>query len=472
MKPRSARDAVVTLVMVVGVGGAAAVGAACASDPSPGLDQSAAATESGFVDDATATPEQPAPEPATQESATRESTPPSTATSQEAPAEKATATEVRDRDNLAPTATPPPPTAVLTVPEQSAGLGISEGIDFSFERLGTLDEALAMTWRPGTTDVFVGRQSGEVHLFVQNGDGEYELRDREVLALGDRTRSHKERGLLGLAISPDGANLYVSYTDRGDGGNRVEEFPISGTGPDTSITNESGRLIFSLDQPFANHNGGHITFGPDGHLYLGLGDGGSGGDPLNSGQDPTTLLGSIIRLHPSDPERAPDIVATGLRNPWRFSFDATSGDIWIADVGQRNFEEITWLPAGSFEAGEPPNLGWKVREGFETFANGEFGPGPIVDPISVYDHRNGRCSITGGFVYRGEAIPRLQGVYLYGDFCTGELWGLESNGSQVLEHAIDRTVGTNALASFGEDPQGELWILLHTGAVLLITPAR
>ena len=281
-----------------------------------------------------------------------------------------------------------------------------------------------------------------------------------------------------MTFSGDGQQLFVSYTDnRGD--SIIAEYPMAGDRADP----EGARILLTVAQPFSNHNGGQIERGPDGLLYVGLGDGGSSGDPLNAGQDPTTLLGSILRIDPEDPggeagygipadnpfadgeQGRPEVWLYGVRNPWRFSFDQANGDLWIGDVGQNAVEEVTHLPATGGPAGRGANLGWRLMEGDQPF-DGDGPPPGHVGPIYTYGRDGGACSVTGGYVYRGDELPDLAGVYVFGDFCTGEIVGLQSlaDGTLVVADIVtDRDV--DQIVSFGQDLDGEIYVLGSGGSV-------
>ncbi len=303
-----------------------------------------------------------------------------------------------------------------------------------------------------------------------------DVADEPVLDISDRTTTDGERGLLGLAVSPGGDELYVSYTNL-DGDSRLDAYAVDGGVVDPG----SRRELLAVDQPYSNHNGGNVVLGPDGMLYLGLGDGGSAGDPQGNGQDRSTLLGSLLRIDPrptgddaySIPEgnpfvgegdARPEIWAYGLRNPWRFSFDRETGDLWIADVGQSALEEINFAPAGE---GAGANYGWNLREGTEPY-NGGQRPDRNVDPIGQYSHDDG-CSITGGFVYRGQALPALRGAYVYTDLCAGDLRALAQRDGEVTQQA-GLGVDVAQPVSFGEGPDGELYVLSLSGDVLRLAP--
>ncbi|HWC42097.1 MAG TPA: PQQ-dependent sugar dehydrogenase, partial [Actinomycetota bacterium] len=281
---------------------------------------------------------------------------------------------------------------------------------------------------------------------------------------------------LGLAFSPDGRYLYVAYTDR-NGDHQISELTMRGQRADPA----SERSILHFEDPFANHNGGQLAFGPDRRLYVAFGDGGSGGDPLGNGQSLGTLLGKILRIDPRpsggrpygvpsdnpfvgrDGAR-PEIWDYGLRNPWRFSFDAATGDLWIGDVGQNSFEEVDHEPAG--EGGR--NYGWNRREGRHPFNGGE-RPEGAVDPVIEYGRGDG-CTVIGGFVYRGRRIPGLQGTYLYGDYCEGWVRAARAPRGRVAEQR-DLGLEVPSLSSFGADADGELYALSLGGDVYRIAPA-
>ncbi|NNE75264.1 MAG: sugar dehydrogenase [Acidimicrobiales bacterium] len=293
-----------------------------------------------------------------------------------------------------------------------------------------------------------------------------------LIDITDEVDQVAERGLLGLAFSPEGDFVYLSWSDE-DGATRIDEFAFAADQGAPEIDSTTRRSIFTLDQPFPNHNGGHITFGPDGYLYLGLGDGGAANDPLGAGQDFDNPLGAVLRLDPFDRSPAPygeygipasnpfvagggapEVFVTGLRNPWRFSFDRENGDLWIADVGQDAYEEVTRLD-GATLGGQ--NLGWALQEGRHDFEGGI--PDNYVPPIAEYPHPDG-CSVTGGYVYRGSAIPNLQGAYVFGDYCTAAVWAVppvSSGADQIVATGIQ--LPSNSLISFAEDGAGELYAL-------------
>jgi glucose/arabinose dehydrogenase len=310
------------------------------------------------------------------------------------------------------------------------------------------------------------------------------LQSQPALDISDMTRAQGEQGLLGIAFSPDGSRMYIDYTDL-DGDTHVVEYRMSGGGVDES----SRRELLFVEQPFANHNGGQLAFGPDGFLYIALGDGGGQGDPQGRAQNTSDLLGKILRIDPSQPSGgrpygipagnpfatgggAPEIWIYGMRNPWRFSFDQATDDLWVADVGQNETEEIDLLPAAPEGAGRGANLGWNLREGDHEFRGGD-EPEGLVDPIFTYPNGvDGTCSITGGYVYRGRAIPQLTGAYIFGDYCAAEIHGLLARDGQVVdERSLGVSVATRSLSSFGQDLDGEVYVLSTDGTVYKIEPA-
>jgi glucose/arabinose dehydrogenase len=314
----------------------------------------------------------------------------------------------------------------------------------------------------GSGRLFILEKYGVIRIY-QDG----QLLDQPFLDIADRVDdSGNEMGLLGLAFHPDFEQngwFYVNYTGNG-GHTRISRFQAGGDTADPA----SEKILMIVNQPFSNHNGGAVAFGSDGYLYLGLGDGGAAGDPFKNGQNQNTLLGAILRIdvNSGDPYSIPadnpfgnEVWVYGLRNPWRISFDRATGDLWIGDVGQGQWEEIDYLPAGSPGGA---NFGWSITEGGHGY-DGLLQDGMLL-PAAEYSHDFG-CSVTGGYVYRG-AMPEWNGVYLYGDYCSGKIWGLIlSNGqwqSQVLFEAGLR------ITSFGEDESGELYLASDDGGVYIL----
>lgn len=351
-----------------------------------------------------------------------------------------------------------------------AGSPRLEEVRIGLERVAVLDQPVALAVRAGDPALYVAEKPGRVVALVP-GEG-----PRVVLDLSGRVATGSEQGLLGLAFPPDGRFLYVDLTDSA-GDTRILEFRVGARGIDAS----SEREVLRVEQPYANHNGGQLAFGPDGHLYIGLGDGGSAGDPEGRAQSLGTLLGKILRISPrpaggepyavppdnpfvGTPGARPEIWAFGLRNPWRFSFDRETGELWIGDVGQSAWEEVDVLAPGRGGA----NLGWDLLEGSHPFEGSADGTRTVL-PIYEYPHDGAVCAVTGGFVYRGEATPALQGAYVFGDFCAGALEALAPRRGRAPAHRELGPVVPN-LASFGEDAEGELYALSLDGPVYRLVP--
>lgn len=382
------------------------------------------------------------------------------------------------------------------------------GTKIALDKIATVKPSTGLAPRPGRDDLYVTVQAGVVmELRAQVGDDPtqqptYTVTERPVLDLTDRIAAGGERGLLGIAFSPGspretnttgttpgtrppttaGADkLYVYYTDK-EGRITVDEYAMNGSVADVG----SRRNLLSIEHERANHNGGQLTFGPDGFLYLGTGDGGGGGDPDRNGQNPKTLLGKILRIDPTRPsgertygippgnpfadgrDGAPEVWIYGVRNPWRFSFDAASGDLWIADVGQNLYEEVNLLPAQPEGAGRRANLGWNRMEGFEPFEDGT-PPADYTAPIHQLTHEgDNACSITGGFVSRGTDV-RLAGVYVYADLCIGDIRGIFArDGKKLDERTLGASLPSGSISSFGEDLDGRLYVVSLTGEVYRI----
>ncbi len=316
----------------------------------------------------------------------------------------------------------------------------------------------------GRGRLFVVEQGGRIRI-VKNDV----LLSTSFLDITDRVGCCGERGLLSVAFPPDYSSkgyFYVNYTDK-SGDTVVARYRLSAD-PDQANPN-SEEVILTVAQPYANHNGGQLAFGPnDGYLYIGMGDGGSGGDPENNAQNPASLLGKMLRidveagaapyaLPPGNPYTQTtgyrgEIWALGLRNPWRFSFDRQTGDLYIGDVGQNLYEEVDFQPASS-PGGE--NYGWRIMEGLHCYDPPSCDPGGLTLPVGEYDHAQG-CSITGGLVYRGQDYPGLQGIYFYADYCNGRIWGLKRDGPDWQNALLFQA--TFKITSFGEDQAGNLYV--------------
>ena len=323
-----------------------------------------------------------------------------------------------------------------------------------------LDGPTNVETRPGQPGrLYVAEQDGRVRI-VDRG----RVLSRPFVDLRNRIASGGERGLLGLAFPPDHARtglFYVHHTNRA-GDTRVVELRARGDVADP----RPARTLLAVDQPYENHNGGQLLFDPGGRLLLGLGDGGSAFDPERRGQDLRTPLAKIRRLDVRRPRARWETVAYGLRNPWRFSFDRATGDLWIADVGQDAQEEIDVLPAG--ERGLV-NFGWSAYEGTRRNRGHALNRrGRLLGPVAVYGRRGG-CSVSGGFVYRGRALPALRGRYLYGDLCTGTVWSVRRRDgrSDVRREPIELPL----LTTFGQDERGELYAASLDGRLVALRPA-
>jgi len=315
----------------------------------------------------------------------------------------------------------------------------------------------------GDERLFVTEQRGRI-LIIQDG----QVLEPPFLDLRELVDdSGNEEGLLSMAFDPqDPGVFYVNYTSPAED-TRIARYRTDPTDPNRADPT-SAEIVLTVKQPYSNHNGGQLQFGQDGYLYIGMGDGGSGGDPQGHGQNLGTLLGALLRIDvrggagysaPADnpfidtPNALPEIWAYGLRNPWRFSFDRQTGDLYIADVGQNAYEEINFQPADS-PGGE--NYGWNLYEGLHPYRNGAASDG-LTMPIHDYERGDG-CSVTGGYVYRGAALPELNGQYFYGDYCSGNIWSLAQQPDGSWAHTLFMRTPFN-IASFGEDVNGELYVL-------------
>jgi glucose/arabinose dehydrogenase len=308
--------------------------------------------------------------------------------------------------------------------------------------------------------IYVVEKRGRVRLAIRG-----KLRPKPFLDVRRLVSTGSEQGLLSLAFHPDYAKnrrFYVDYTDR-QGDTRVVEYRANRMG--TAALPKTARTVLFADQPGPEHDGGQLAFGPDGLLYVSFGDGECCDDPQGRAQNLDTLMGKLVRIDPSG--GPPQIIALGLRNPWRFSFDRANGDLYIADVGAGRWEEVDYLPRSG--VGELVNFGWDVWEGNEIKENKPRNPaGRLVFPIHAYDH-DGKCSITGGFVYRGSKLPQLRGRYLFGDYCSGEIWSLRVDGGQATD-VHREPLRVDALTSFGEDARGELYAASLDGGVYQLVP--
>ncbi len=340
-------------------------------------------------------------------------------------------------------------------------------------QLGTFPQPVEVAWRPTDGLTYVVEQDGQVVIMTNSQPGAV------ALDMTDLTSADGERGLLGLAINAEGTLAYVDYTNN-DGNTRIDEYAV---GADGIFDPATRREVLGFDQPYPNHNGGDIDFGPDHMLYISAGDGGSGGDPDRRALNLGEWLGKLLRIdpHPSGdagytvpPDNPfvgvegarPEIWAYGLRNPWRISFDRSTGDLWIADVGQGQWEEVDvgWAADGG---GRGLNFGWSAMEGNHRFNDDQSADG-VTPPIHEYEHVGQDCSISGSALYRGTAIPALVGWFVFADYCSGQVRAL-----QIADRAEVKQVGlakTGSVTAISEGPDGELFVLTSSGQIFAITP--
>lgn len=335
----------------------------------------------------------------------------------------------------------------------------------------------------GSGRLFVVEQPGVIRIIAGG-----ETLEQPFLDISGIVESgSSEQGLLSVAFPDDFADsglFYVYYTARseeGVGDNTIARYQVIADDPNVADPG-SGEVLLRVADFRVNHNGGQLQFGPDGFLYAGFGDGGGGGDPDENAQNPSTLFGSLIRIDPSvdgltyaipadNPfaeggDGAPEVWAWGLRNPWRFSFDRETGDLYIGDVGQGAIEEVDWLAAGTPGGA---NFGWNILEGTQCFRSETCDKTGLTPPVAEYTHQFG-CSVVGGYVYRGEQAPALEGVYLFADFCTGFIWGMARDGSGVWLVSDPIETGLS-IPSFGEDAAGEIYVVARSGEIFRVTEA-
>ena len=349
---------------------------------------------------------------------------------------------------------------------------VGDPTEVTLTSIGDFDRPVDVIVRPGDDRVFVVQASGTLTAIESATTS-----GATILDISDQTFVQGERGFLGAAFHPSDDLLYVHYTDR-DSNSVIAEFEVDAESGAADAGSE--RTLMIVEQPFNNHNGGEVDFGPDGHLYLGFGDGGSRNDPNRAALDLSTPLGKILRVDPrandsapftipsdnpfvDDDDADPAIWSYGLRNPWKFSFDSVTGDLWIADVGQNEWEEIDAARAADgMNAGRGLSFGWSAFEGFEAFNRDQPSNGH-TEPFFTYDRSNGRCSISGGAVSRDPSIPELDGWYVYGDFCSGQIFAIDGRGDSE-QRAIE--LGrVSELVSIATGADGALYASSFGGSV-------
>jgi glucose/arabinose dehydrogenase len=371
-------------------------------------------------------------------------------------------------DASAPADPPPGDDKLVPVPRDAASqVGLAE-IAHGLAR------PVLLTFAPGDSRhrLFVLEQHAGKIRVLESG----KLAAKPFFTIADLSKGN-EQGLLGLAFHPkfvENGRLFVYYTAK-DASSHIVEYKV-GKDPD-AVDPATRRELLHVEQPYSNHNGGNLAFGPDGKLYVGFGDGGAANDPHGNGQNPKALLAKLVRLDVDAKQPSPEIVHMGLRNPWRYSFDAATGDLYIGDVGQNLWEYVHGVRAGDTRR---HNFGWNIVEGTHCF-DPETGGGKascdrtgLTPPLVEYSHEEG-CSITGGFVYRGKALPALVGRYFYADYCTGLLRSFVWKDGFVREHwdwksSIDPEGVLTQISSFGVDPDGELYIVELTGSIYKLVP--
>ncbi|MFL5539597.1 MAG: PQQ-dependent sugar dehydrogenase [Longimicrobiaceae bacterium] len=340
-----------------------------------------------------------------------------------------------------------------------------------------LDQPLYVTAPAGDPRIFVVEQTGKIRI-ISGGA----VLPTPFIDLSSKISAGGERGLLSMAFHPNFAQngwFYVDYTDT-HGDTRVERYRVSANA--NAADPASGQLVLTVAQPYANHNGGLVMFGPDGYLYVALGDGGSGGDPQGNGQNNAALLGKILRIDvngaapyaipPTNPfvgqtGKRPEIWITGVRNPWRLSFDREAGLLYLADVGQNQWEEVNVTPAGTGGL----NFGWNLMEATHCYNSGGCSQQGLTLPVLEYSHADG-CSITGGYVYRGSQNPSLRGHYFYADYCNGWIRSFRWDGSQAVDRKEWDVGSIGNVTSFGEDAARELYVTSTNGKVYRFAPAQ
>jgi glucose/arabinose dehydrogenase len=373
----------------------------------------------------------------------------------------------------APPATAPATEPPATEPPETRPASEVGDPQVEFVTIAEVAAPVDLAWRANDAALYVVGQDGTITAVDATSGA-----TRPVLDITDLTDAAGERGLLGLEFHPAGDRAYVNYID-GNGDTVISEFTV---GSDGTFDRGTERMLLGVDQPYGNHNGGDLAIGPDGMLYIGLGDGGSGGDPERRALDLGTLLGKISRVDPTPSGDLPytvppdnpfvgtpgalgEIWSIGLRNPWKFTFDPVTGDLWIADVGQNQIEEVDVVaaPADGSGAGRGVSFGWSAYEGTDRYNDDQPADGHVA-PVWTYTHAEG-CSISGGAPYRGAAIPDLWGGYVYSDYCSGVVWALDLVGGRNLQ------LGTvNRVTAVVAGPDQELYVLSASGSVNRVVP--
>lgn len=364
----------------------------------------------------------------------------------------------------------PAPDAALPAPSEKLSPPPADAAKVKLVEVASgFDRPVALVAPPGDPRrrLFVVEQVGTIRI-LEGG----KVKPGLFFDLRKGVSGGSEQGLLGLAFHPrftDNGRLYVNYTDRG-GDTRVVEYEVAAADPD-QVDPASARELLHVEQPYSNHNGGHVLFGPDGKLWVGLGDGGAAGDPLAAGQDDKNLLAKMLRIDVDAAKPSVEIVAKGLRNPWRYAFDPATGDLYIGDVGQNAWEQIYVVPSTRLTG---HNFGWNVAEGRHCFKRASCDRSSFTAPVADYDHTAG-CSVTGGVVYRGKALPALDGVYFYADYCTAIIRSFRWRPDGIRQHwewkpVLDPDSRLGQVSSFGVDHDGELYLLLLGGDLLRLSP--
>lgn len=415
--------------------------------------------------------------PTTEAAATDPTEPPETVPPDtEPPATESTEAEPTTTESTPATTAAPDTTAAPTTTTEAPVVGDPV---VTVVEIGNFDEPVDLAVRPGDDALYIVEQNGRV-VRVDGPESSVvaDIRSRAADSGG-------EQGLLGLVFSPNGDLAYVNYTDNG-GATIIAEYPVAADG---TIDVDREREVIAISQPYSNHNAGDLAFGPDGLLYIPLGDGGSGGDPDRFAHDPTSLLGSMLRIDPAPSgdlgytipadnpfvggtfegrEGRPEVWSWGLRNPWKIAFDPVNGDLWIPDVGQNQVEEVNLVsPPGDAPAGRGADFGWSAFEGTDRFNTDVTDTGTMLPPVLTYQHGNDGCSVSGGAPYRGTAIPELEPAFVYSDFCSGIIWALDLAGGRNLT----LLTGFNSVSAVRAGPDGELYILELSGNVYRIVPA-